>query len=1270
MSSLRTLCGDLSKAWLVLVVILIPACAGAAAPDGEWWDTAYAYRQHLSIDPGNSDLSVGYSTQVSFNHAAEVAANRALANGNDVRIVRWNAATSSWTELHRVLDPQSAWNTASTTLWFANAELIDDAETSTDYYIYFGNATPSAPLQDPEQVFLLFDDFASTSLDTNRWTSTGSPSVASGVLSLPVNASIRSQDSFDTGTVWEARLSVPSTLPNGGGHQYYLWLATQSNGVAGLHTGFVAEPGQYLARSHWLIFPTEDDISVSNPAAWQTYSFVREGATSVRFFLNGTQVAAPSTWLVDSMLYAYASNNANGNRELRYDWVRIRRFRDQEPDVETIGPREQFAAIGEWQMEESSWSGTANEVKDSRALGLHLVSIQAGGSGANTSLASPARPGSPGSCRYGVFDGSNDYLQRADHASLDITHRLTLTAWIHPNAYASNGNLKTILSKDTNYEVHLNSSGQVNWWWQSGGVTRQITTAVSVPLNQWSHVAVTYESGVQRIYIDGVARASAAFTGSLTTNNLPLQIGQDQAYAGRFWNGFIDEVQIYDRVLSTGEITAAMNTARVCVGGTTKLVVEHDRYGIHCAAETVRVYARDAANNPNNNYNAQIRLDTGSGRGSWALSSGSGGFSDGTADDGIATYTWPLGQSVATFMLTYREGPSPIEIDVYQISNVTIRDDDTEGMLAFTQSGFTVTSSALATPASIAPFLSPQTAGREFQVHITAYGQTPNDPTCGVIESYNGAKQLQFWSNYANPTSGSVSVDISGPIGTSEANATARTVTFDAGKAVVTTKYKDAGKISINMKDVISNPEIAGGARGSTGDVVFKPHTLVLDNIRRTDTLTAAPVAVDATSAVFIAAGAPFTGTVTARDFEGSTTPNFGKETPLPQVVLPTAVVAPVGAGVQNPDIQTNGFLTFSAGAGTASDLRWGEVGIMRITPRVYDYMGSGSDVIGQQTSNIGRFIPADLRLSVQIPPAFETACSTGRFTYLGQPFTYAATPVVRVTAVNAAGTTTVNYRGDFFKITNTALDGANWRAYSESSGLEVTGAPEKNADPVISIQNDGTGLLAYSSGSGLRLSRTTPSAPFDAQISLRINVKDADNVASSDVDFLVSSNPALPAIPFSAGPEFRYGRLAFRNAIGSELLDLPTPLRTEYFVNSASGFAVNTSDHCTTTISVSLSGVDTCVRDIGQPGNSNSGCSAASTNPFRSTVLAGDFNLVLAAPGQGNHGVVELQAPATPDWLKFDWDSMSAGEETPTGTATFGVFQGSSRRIDQRERF
>jgi MSHA biogenesis protein MshQ len=97
-----------------------------------------------------------------------------------------------------------------------------------------------------------------------------------------------------------------------------------------------------------------------------------------------------------------------------------------------------------------------------------------------------------------------------------------------------------------------------------------------------------------------------------------------------------------------------------------------------------------------------------------------------------------------------------------------------------------------------------------------------------------------------------------------------------------------------------------------------------------------------------------------------------------------------------------------------------------------------------------------------------------------------------------------------------------------------------------------------------------------------------------------------------------------------------------------------------------------TCVQDSGNPGVSGRGCAAPSATPFRSPPLVtkgGDFNLILRAPGQGNDGTVTVRANA-PQWLRYDWDAANAGDEDPAGIATFGVFQGSARRIDQRECF
>ncbi len=162
----------------------------------------------------------------------------------------------------------------------------------------------------------------------------------------------------------------------------------------------------------------------------------------------------------------------------------------------------------------------------------------------------------------------------------------------------------------------------------------------------------------------------------------------------------------------------------------------------------------------------------------------------------------------------------------------------------------------------------------------------------------------------------------------------------------------------------------------------------------------------------------------------------------------------------------------------------------------------------------------------------------------------------------------------------------------------------------------------------------------------------------------------------FDSGAEMRYGRAHLMNAYGSELVNLALPFRTEYFVDSATGFVPNIDDSCTTPVSLSLGAYtenlaagETCVLDSGAPGDSGEGCAAAGPLAlrFRAPPRAGDFNLHLQAPGAGNDGSTTATADV-PDWLEFDWDAALPGLEDPSGTAVFGIFRGVDRRIYIRE--
>ncbi|MDB5773805.1 MAG: hypothetical protein JWM42_4179, partial [Burkholderia sp.] len=320
-------------------------------------------------------------------------------------------------------------------------------------------------------------------------------------------------------------------------------------------------------------------------------------------------------------------------------------------------------------------------------------------------------------------------------------------------------------------------------------------------------------------------------------------------------------------------------------------------------------------------------------------------------------------------------------------------------------------------------------------------------------------------------------------------------------------------------------------------------------------------------------------------------------------------------------------------------------------------------------SATIGRFTPDNFEVSLNTPE-FATACSAGAFTYIGQPFIYAVPPVITVTARNGTNNgltneVTRNYTGAaWWKLTGTTE-----KTYTATSGaLAATGIT--GSDPVIVdrfaatgiIADRGTGTLTFSSGSGLVFTRTTPSAPFNAEIQLSIKIQDSDGVAAATNPVQFGTPSA--GIAFSNGNQMRFGRLRLANAAGSELLDLQIPVETQYW--SGSAFLRNVADSCTTIAANSVSLTN------------HLGAVTAANMPQSNVVTGGAFSsgvgvlrLNKPSPRPANKGSVNVCVrldPATVcnaavsadlPWLKGKWTSNAEFDDDPAARATFGIQRG-----------
>ena len=75
--------------------------------------------------------------------------------------------------------------------------------------------------------------------------------------------------------------------------------------------------------------------------------------------------------------------------------------------------------------------------------------------------------------------------------------------------------------------------------------------------NKWYHIAGTYQANNNiKIYVNGVLEKTTSIGVTRGTNPNNFSIGQSLIFPGRFFNGTIDEVKIYNRALSAEEIEA------------------------------------------------------------------------------------------------------------------------------------------------------------------------------------------------------------------------------------------------------------------------------------------------------------------------------------------------------------------------------------------------------------------------------------------------------------------------------------------------------------------------------------------------------------------------------------------------------------------------------------------------------------------------------------------------------------------------------------------
>ena len=212
--------------------------------------------------------------------------------------------------------------------------------------------------------------------------------------------------------------------------------------------------------------------------------------------------------------------------------------------------------VGHWTFDTADISGVS--VIDRSGSGINGTLI-------NGTTTSAGQIGNAAS-----FDGMNDTLTIPDDNIYDIADNISISLW-YRSTNTPVGFANHIISKwsgggiaSDNFALYRfgttwGSPDQTFFWAGRGGAWGPVSGSTIYSNNTWVHIGWTYNSTTGgRLYINGAAVGGSTGSGLLGTNNQVIRIISTSSPVP----SLVDDVRIYNRVLTPAEISTIYNAAQ------------------------------------------------------------------------------------------------------------------------------------------------------------------------------------------------------------------------------------------------------------------------------------------------------------------------------------------------------------------------------------------------------------------------------------------------------------------------------------------------------------------------------------------------------------------------------------------------------------------------------------------------------------------------------------------------------------------------------------
>jgi len=178
------------------------------------------------------------------------------------------------------------------------------------------------------------------------------------------------------------------------------------------------------------------------------------------------------------------------------------------------------------------------------------------GNGYNGTVHGPtwSDQGKVGGCYY--FGGASDYITMdVPGFFTDISNNdFTISLWLNSANISHDHRVALLAGDGDNFATLFQFGNEIHFGVYEDGVRRAVRSE-NLSSDTWYHIVGVWDASEDSlaVYVDGVLNHEIGYRNYPLGSQPGFDIGHGTA-SSRFWYGFVDEVQLYDRALSEDQI--------------------------------------------------------------------------------------------------------------------------------------------------------------------------------------------------------------------------------------------------------------------------------------------------------------------------------------------------------------------------------------------------------------------------------------------------------------------------------------------------------------------------------------------------------------------------------------------------------------------------------------------------------------------------------------------------------------------------------------------